>query len=141
MGVGRYGELVAPASGAPRALTVVLADDDDRFRSLVRSILEDDGFRILGEAADAATTRELVRAHRPDVVVLDLVMRGSDGLSTLRDLLEDDRRQSVVVLSSLFDPVVEQEVISLGAWYLEKVEGIEALEHAIALAAATVRVD
>ena len=32
-------------------------------------------------------------------------------------------------MSSLFDPVVEQEAVRLGAWYLEKVEGVEALEH------------
>jgi len=37
----------------------------------------------------------------------------------------------VLVISSLFDPAVEQEVVSLGAWYLEKAEGLEALEHAI----------
>ena len=34
-------------------------------------------------------------------------------------------------MSSLFDPVVEQEAVRLGAWYLEKVEGVEALEHLI----------
>jgi hypothetical protein len=37
----------------------------------------------------------------------------------------------VLVISSLFDPLVEQEVLRLGARYLEKVEGIEALEQAI----------
>ena len=64
-------------------------------------------------------------------IILDLVMNGSYGLSTLRDLLEDDPGQPVLVISSLFDLSVEQEVVSLGAWYLEKAEGIEALEHAI----------
>ena len=68
---------------------------------------------------------------RPDVVVLDLVMHGSDGLSTLHALLEDDPGQPVLVISSLFDPSVEQEVVRLGAWYLEKAEGLEALEHTI----------
>jgi len=37
----------------------------------------------------------------------------------------------VLVISSLFDPVIEQDVISLGAWYLEKAEGLEALEHSL----------
>lgn len=120
----------------------MLADDDDRFRALVRSILEDDGYRVVGEAADATSTRVLVREHRPDVVVLDLVMEGSEGLSTLLGLLEEDPRQAVLVLSSLFDPVVEQEVVGLGAWYLEKVEGIDALERAIdGAAACTARLD
>lgn len=111
--------------------SVVLADDDARFRALVRSVLEDDGYVVLAEAHDAASARAATREHRPDVVVLDLVMEGSEGLSTLRELLEDDPTQPVLVISSLFDPAVEQEVVTLGGWYLEKAEGLEALEHTI----------
>lgn len=110
---------------------MVLADDDDRFRALVRSVLEDDGYRVVAEAADARSARRAVQEHRPDIVVLDLVMEGSRGLSTLREILADEPSQPVLVISSLFDPAVEQEVVSLGAWYLEKAEGLEALEHAI----------
>jgi DNA-binding NarL/FixJ family response regulator len=118
-----------------RRASVVLADDDERFRELVRSILEEDGYQVLAEAANAGDAQAAVRDHHPDVVVLDLVLEGSTGLSTLRALLADEPRRPVLVISSLFDPVVEQEVVSLGAWYLEKVEGIEALEQAIDAAA------
>lgn len=114
-----------------RPISIVLADDDDRFRCLVSSVLEDDGYSVVAQAADARGARSAANQHRPDVVVLDLVMEGSQGLSTLREILEDDPRQAVLVISSLFDPVVEQEVAGLGAWYLEKAEGLEALEHAI----------
>lgn len=109
----------------------MLADDDERFRALVRSVLEDDGYDIVAEANDATSAVAMATRHRPDVVVLDLVMRGSDGLSTLRQLLAADPQQPVLVISSLFDPSVEQEVVRLGGWYLEKAEGLEALEHAI----------
>jgi two-component system chemotaxis response regulator CheY len=109
----------------------VLADDDDRFRALVRSVLEDDGYDVVAEAADAATALSVTRTHRPDVVVLDLVMEGSEGLSTVRELLADDPTQPILVISSLFDPTVERDVIGLGAWYIEKAEGLEALEHSI----------
>ena len=109
----------------------MLADDDDRFRALVRSVLEEDGYLVVGEAADATATLSVANERRPDVVVLDLVMGGSDGLNTVRGLLNDDPVRPVLVISSLFDPVVEQEVVALGAWYIEKVEGVEALEHAI----------
>jgi two-component system response regulator DesR len=117
------------SKGAPT--TVVLADDDDRFRALVRSVLEDDGYVVLGEAADAGGALAATREHRPDVVVLDLILEGSDGLSTVHALQREDPSQPVLVISSLFDPVVEQEVVALGAWYLEKAEGLEALEHTI----------
>jgi len=114
-----------------RPTRVVLADDDHRFRALVRSVLEEDGYEVVGEAADAAAARQAVVDHRPDVIILDLVMGGADGLSTVRHLLRDHPELPVIVLSSLFDPLVEQEAVRLGAWYLEKMEGIDALEQAI----------
>ena len=115
--------------------SVLLADDDARFRSIVRSVLETDGYNVVAEAGDAdGTIAETVR-HQPDVVVVDLVMEGSVGLSTVEDLLALDPHRPVVVISSLFDPLIEIEAGRLGAWYLEKVEGVEALEHAIDQAA------
>lgn len=111
--------------------SVLLADDDARFRTIVRSLLEDDGYQVVAEAADAGEARSMAREHQPDVVVLDLVMEGSVGLSTARELLDDDPTRPVVVISSLFDPLLEREAVRMGAWYLEKMEGVDALEHTI----------
>jgi len=111
--------------------SVLLADDDVRFRAIVRSLLEDDGYDVVAEAGDAAETVEEARRHQPDVVVVDLVMEGSHGLSTVQELLSLAPHRPVIVISSLFDPLVEIETARLGAWYLEKVEGVEALEHTI----------
>jgi DNA-binding NarL/FixJ family response regulator len=117
-------------------ITILLADDDDRFRSTVRALLERDGYRVVAEAADAASTVELAAAEDPDVIVIDLTMEGADGLSTAEELLDGDPSRSVVVSSSLFDPNLELAAGRLGAWYLEKAEGVEALERAIDAAAA-----
>lgn len=115
--------------------TVVLADDDDRFRSLIRSMLDDDGYEVLGEAPDAPGAIALAEEHRPDVVVLDLVLPGASGLSAVRALRSSDPPHAVVVLSALFDPSVEQEAAELGATYLDKTAGVDALEAAIDAAA------
>lgn len=114
-----------------RRTSVLLADDDERFRAVVRSVLEDDDYDVVAEAATADDTLELARQHHPDVIVLDLVMPGSDGLNTAYDLLEEEPERPVVVMSTLFDPSLELEAVRMGALYLEKVEGIEALEHVI----------
>jgi len=120
----QYVVVVAPT-------TVLLADDDDRFRGLVRSVLEDDGYIVVAEAADAATTVARARHHRPDIVVLDLVMSGAEGLSTVRQLRADEPAPAVLVLSSLADPRTEEEAAELGAAYLDKTAGLDALEAAI----------
>jgi DNA-binding NarL/FixJ family response regulator len=111
--------------------TVLLADDDDRFRGLVRSVLEDDGYPVVAEAADAASALDRAREHGPDVVVLDLVLPGADGLSAVRALRATDPPTAVVLMSALFDPMLEQEAGVLGATYLDKTAGLDALEAAI----------
>ena len=119
--------------------SVLIADDDARFRGIVRSLLEDDGYRVVAEAGDATEALAETERHRPDVVVVDLVMEGSDGLSTVEELLALDPHRPVIVISSLFDPLIEIEAGRLGAWYLEKVEGVEALEHIIDQAVSVTR--
>ena len=120
-------------------IRVVLADDDARFRQLVRDVLEDDGYEVVAEAADAVEAVQLAAEHRPDVVVVDLVLPGATGLSAVRELLAARPRRAVLVLSSLFDPAVEEEAEALGATYLDKTDGVEALEEAIDAAVASVR--
>jgi two-component system chemotaxis response regulator CheY len=113
------------------ATTVLLADDDERFRSLVRSMLVDDGYDVVAEAGDADAVLELAADRAPEVVVVDLVLPGAVGLSTVRALLAAAPHRPVLVLSSLFDPAVEQEAAELGATYLDKTAGVDALEEAI----------
>lgn len=120
-------------------IRVVLADDDARFRQLVRDVLEDDGYEVVAEAADAVEAVQLAAEHRPDVVVVDLVLPGATGLSAVRELLAARPRRAVLVLSSLFDPAVEEEAGALGATYLDKTDGVEALEEAIDAAVAALR--
>jgi DNA-binding NarL/FixJ family response regulator len=110
---------------------VLLADDDERFRGLVRSVLEDDGYAVVAEAGDAQGAIDLAAEHDPDIAVVDLVLPGAHGLSAVRALRDARPGRAVLVLSSLFDPAVEQEALELGAGYLDKTEGLDALEAAI----------
>ncbi len=64
-------------------IRVVLADDHPIWRSGVRADLGD-GFEVVGEAASAPDAVEVVRAHRPDLVVCDLHMPGGGGLAVVR---------------------------------------------------------
>jgi DNA-binding NarL/FixJ family response regulator len=97
----------------------------------VRSVLEDDGYAVVGEAADAGATLALADALAPDIVVLDLVMAGADGLSTVRSLRAATPPHAVLLLSSLVDPAMERELSELGASFLDKTAGLDALEEAI----------
>jgi DNA-binding NarL/FixJ family response regulator len=81
-------------------VTVVLADDHPIWRSGVARDLGD-GFRVVGEAADADEAIAQIRAHRPDLVVCDLHMPGGGGIKVARACGEETR---IVILT-----VSEQE--------------------------------
>jgi two-component system, OmpR family, alkaline phosphatase synthesis response regulator PhoP len=65
--------------------TVLVVDDEQRLRDLVRGYLEHEGFNVLA-AADGLVALDLAHQHAPDVVVLDLMLPGMDGLEVCRQL-------------------------------------------------------
>jgi CheY-like chemotaxis protein len=65
---------------------VVVADDDDGVRALLRLNLELEGHQVVGEAADGGEALEMTCQIHPDVLVLDMMMPGTDGADVLRAL-------------------------------------------------------
>lgn len=82
--------------------SILIIDDDAMFRDVVRMRLSAAGYQTFA-AAGAEAGWELVKQHRPDVVLLDLVMPGADGVSFLRRLRGEPSLAStpVVVISGL----------------------------------------
>jgi len=65
--------------------TVLVVDDEPGIRTVLRSYLESDGFAV-EEAEDGAAAVAAVRAREPDLVLLDVVLPGEDGIEALRRL-------------------------------------------------------
>jgi two-component system response regulator ResD len=75
---------VAPAPASITSVTTVLVVDDERIvREVVVSYLEREGYRTL-EASDGDTARELIEREKPGLVVLDVMLPGTDGLELCR---------------------------------------------------------
>jgi DNA-binding NarL/FixJ family response regulator len=83
--------------GAVRSILVV--DDYEPFRLVMREMLERDGFRVVGEASDGTAAIEAVRLLRPDVVLLDVHLPGDDGF-VVCELLQRLAPVPQVVLTS-----------------------------------------
>ncbi|MDQ3689239.1 MAG: response regulator transcription factor [Chloroflexota bacterium] len=71
-----------------RAATVLVVDDDPKIRELVRLYLARDGYRTL-EAADGATALHVSRSNRCDLILLDVMLPGLNGLEVCRQLREE----------------------------------------------------
>jgi DNA-binding NarL/FixJ family response regulator len=73
-------------------IRVLLADDQDLVRAGFRALLDaQDDIEVVGEAGDGDEAVRLARRHRPDVVLMDIRMPGTDGLAATRAIAADDR--------------------------------------------------
>ena len=83
-------------------IRVVLADDQALVRAGFRMLLEnEDGFEVVGEAADGAEAVRVALAEKPDIVVMDVRMPGTDGLTATRQITE--RSDVKVLVLTTFD--------------------------------------
>lgn len=77
---------------------MLICDDERPLRALVRASLEGRGY-LLAEARDGTQALELARRLRPDLILLDLMMPGRDGLSVLAEIRADaDLADTLVVM-------------------------------------------
>jgi DNA-binding response OmpR family regulator len=93
---------------------VLVVDDDPTVSDVVRRYLERAEYEVT-LAADGQGALDAVRASRPDLVVLDLMLPGIDGLEVCRRLRRDDPRLPVVMLTALGDEADRVVGLSLGA--------------------------
>jgi DNA-binding NarL/FixJ family response regulator len=80
--------------------TVLIVDDNARFRVRARRWLEADGYSVVAEARDGASAIEAARHHRPDVVLLDVGLPDMSGLSVAERLARDPDPPAVVLTST-----------------------------------------
>jgi DNA-binding NarL/FixJ family response regulator len=109
-----------PSGGAARS--VLLIDDTPEIRMLVRRALErSGGLQVVAEAADGSAGVDAARAHRPDVVLLDIAMPVMDGLEALPQIREALPGATVIMLSGFgADSMVNQALDSGADGYIQK---------------------
>ncbi len=95
---------------------IVVADDDRMFRKAAETTLRRQGYAVT-TASDGEEALQLIRAERPDIIVLDLIMPKLQGFDVLQVLKQDSLTAAipVIVLSSLMQEQDKQEALDLGA--------------------------
>ncbi|MEV5604902.1 response regulator transcription factor [Streptomyces sp. NPDC052299] len=121
------------------AIKVLLADDQALLRSAFRVLVDSEpDMRVVGEAADGAEAVEVARAERPDVVLMDIRMPGTDGLAATRMISADPDLADVrVVMLTTFevDEYVVQSLRAGASGFLGKGAEPDELLNAIRIAA------
>jgi DNA-binding NarL/FixJ family response regulator len=118
---------------APR---VLLADDHAAIRAGLRMLLADAGIVVVGEAADGDAAVTNARALRPDVVLMDLRMPGTDGIAATRTITAEGLADVLVLTTFDLDEYVDGALAAGAAGFLLKSAEPAALVDAVRRVAA-----
>jgi two-component system, chemotaxis family, chemotaxis protein CheY len=101
-------------------LKIVVADDAKMMRYLLQEVLlEIDGVVICGMAPNGIEALQLIREHRPDVVLLDISMPVMDGIEVMKEMRKED--QSTVIIIWTVDHSIRKFCLHAGAnYFLQK---------------------
>jgi NarL family two-component system response regulator LiaR len=118
-------------------IKVLLVDDHEMVRIGLAAVLDtEEGIEVVGEASNGHEGLRLAQMYKPDVVLMDLVMEGMDGVETTRRLMEMLPECKVIVLTSYIDDSKMYPVIEAGAFsYLLKTSRATEIAEAIRAAA------
>jgi DNA-binding NarL/FixJ family response regulator len=113
--------------------TVLLADDEPLVRTGLRALLEQQGITVVGEAADGSEVLPAVRRTRPDVVLMDVRMPGTDGIEATRQLLAETTEPPKVLVVTTFDndDYVHEALLAGASGFLLKRARKEEIAHAV----------
>ena len=116
--------------------TIVLADDHALMRAGLRRILEESGHTILGEAGDGLQVVDIVKQHRPQILMLDLGLPSLHGLDVLRQMRRRAPKVRVLVVSAFNrDEFVVSALRAGAAGYLLKSAAPDQLLQAVEVVA------
>ena len=117
------------------AISVVIVDDHEVVRSGIETLISDD-INVVGGAATSEEGVTVVQQKKPDVVLLDVRMAGTDGLATLETLRAKQPELPIVMLSTYDNPTYVARSVALGANdYILKGDSREAYVDALTRAA------
>jgi len=94
---------------------ILVADDASFMRMMIREIVEDEGYEVVGEASDGSEALEKYRELHPDIVTMDIVMPLRSGIDAVRGIIEVDPSACIVMCSALGQESLVAESIKAGA--------------------------
>lgn len=114
-------------------LRVIVAEDDAFARRMVKEALQRGGMTVVAEAENGRQAIDLALQHRPDAVLMDVVMPDVDGLSATRHIVSEAPDQVIILVSRGDDEAIGLASLRAGAaGYLSKDLDVDALPRTVA---------
>lgn len=94
---------------------ILIVDDSFYMRTMLRNMLTDAGYEVVGEAPNGQTALEMALEHQPDLITLDVILPDNTGLDVLKGIKRDQPNMKVVIVSAVGQEVIVNEALDSGA--------------------------
>ena len=98
--------------------TIIVVDDSPFASKQIKDLVEENGYEVIGYAKSGEEGIKMYEKLHPDIVILDIIMPGIDGIETAEILFKIDPSATILMLSSLCDTGTLEEVRAIGVKYL-----------------------
>lgn len=99
----------------PKRSTVIIVDDNDMMRSILRGMLRGEEYEVIGEARNGVAAVDIANRLKPDIICLDVMMPEKSGLEALGEIKTARPETEVIMITSSADPETVKESIQSGA--------------------------
>ena len=94
---------------------ILIVEDSTMMRRVIAKVLKEAGHEIVGEASSGEDALTLYAELKPDLVTMDITMRGMDGITAAKEIMEKDDTACILMLSNLDEDKYREEVERIGA--------------------------
>lgn len=98
-----------------KRISVVIIDDNDMMRGILRGMLRGDEYEVIGEGRNGNMAVDIAERLKPEVICLDIMMPEKDGIEALREIKAANPATEVVMITSSSDPETVRGAIQNGA--------------------------
>lgn len=95
--------------------TVLIVDDAAFMRMMIKDILVEHGYKVIGEAEDGFEAVDKYKALSPDLVTMDITMPEKDGITALKEIITLDKNATVVMCSAMGQQALVKDSLKAGA--------------------------
>jgi len=93
----------------------LIVDDSFYMRTMLKNMLADAGYEVVGEAPNGQTALELAKETKPDLITLDVILPDNTGLDVLKGIRAEQPDMKVIIVSAVGQEVIVNEAIEYGA--------------------------